>query len=334
MKKTHKNNNTAVELGRLGGQKTAERGPEYYAEIQAKRKERKGGRPKNPPRATHKGILKIGDVELPCFVLDNGTRVISGRGLTRAIGMKGRGQGVARIVALLRNKSSANNELAMAIESPLVFNGGGPLPTQGYKADVLVELCEGVLTARDAGLLKTAQEQRYGDACYMLTRAFAKVGIIALVDEATGYQSDRDRQALQAILDEFLMKEFAAWAKRFPDEFYEQMFRLRGWVWKGMRVNRPQVVGKYTGDLVYDRLAPGIVKELEQRNPKDRRGRRKAKHHQWLTDDIGHPALAQHLHAIIGFMRASDNWKDFYRMVNRAFPKKGDTLRLPAPGGI
>ena len=149
------NNNAAVELGRLGGQKTAERGPEYYAEIQAKRKERKGGRPKNPPRATHKGILKIGDVELPCFVLDNGTRVISGRGLTRAVGMKGRGQGVARIVALLRNKSSDNNELAMAIESPLVFNGGGPLPTQGYKADVLVELCEGVLTARDAGLLKT-----------------------------------------------------------------------------------------------------------------------------------------------------------------------------------
>ena len=333
-KKQKNNNNAAVELGRLGGQKTAERGPEYYAEIQAKRKERKGGRPKNPPRATHKGILKIADVELPCFVLDNGTRVISGRGLTRAIGMKGRGQGVARIVALLRNKSSDNNELAMAIESPLVFNGGGPLPTQGYKADVLVELCEGVLTARDAGLLKTAQEQRYGDACYMLTRAFAKVGIIALVDEATGYQSDRDRKALQAILDEFLMKEFAAWAKRFPDEFYKQMFRLRGWVWKGMRVNRPQVVGKYTSDLVYDRLAPGIVQELEQRNPKDRRGRRKAKHHQWLTDDIGHPALAQHLHAIIGFMRASDNWKDFYRMVNRAFPKKGSTLRLPFPGGI
>jgi hypothetical protein len=322
-------NNAAAELGKLGGDKTAERGPEYYAAIQALRKVKGGGRPPNPRKATHKGVLRIGHVEIPCFVLEDGTRVISGRGLTRAIGMKGRGQGVGRIVALLDRKRSANNELTLAIQNPFVFDGGGPLPTQGYEANILGQLCTAVLDAKNADLLKTTQENRYGEACYILSRAFMHVGIVGLVDEATGYQEVRDRLALQAILDKFLLKELAAWAKRFPDEFYEQMFRLRGWEWKGMKVNRPQVVAGYTKDLVYERLAPGILRELEDRNPKDNRGRRKHKHHQWLTEDIGHPALSQHLYAIIGFMRASNSWKQFYDMVQRAFPKRGETLFLP-----
>lgn len=322
-------NNAAAELGKLGGLKTAERGPEYYAKIQALRKTKAGGRPPNPRKATHKGDLPVGNIKLPCFVLEDGTRVISGRGMTTAIGMRGRGQGAARIAGLLRQKTNANNDLLLAIENPIVFESGAPVPTQGYEATILVEVCEALLDAKDKKKLTTEQELRYADACYMLTRAFAKVGIIALVDEATGYQEVRDRIALQAILDRFLREELAAWAKRFPDEFYKHIFRLKGWKWKGMSINRPSVVAHYTNDLVYERLAPGILEELQSRNPKDSRGIRKARHHQWLTEDVGHPALAQHLYALIGFMRISTAWDQFYRRVQLAFPKKGSTLFLP-----
>ena len=159
-------------------------------------------------------------------------------------------------------------------------------------------------------------------------RGLARVGIVALVDEATGFQEIRDRRALEAILDRFLRKELAAWAKRFPDEFYQEIFRLKGWQWKGMSINRPSVVGKYTNDLVYQRLAPGILAELQSRNPKGQRGQRKSRHHQWLTEDVGHPALAQHLYALIGFMRVSSDWDQFYRFVTRAFPKKNETMLL------
>ncbi len=106
------------------------------------------------------------------------------------------------------------------------------------------------------------------------------------------------------------------------------MFRLKNWQWNGISVKRPSVVGHYTIDLVYSRLAPGILEELKTRNPRTEKGRRKAKHHQFFTEDIGHPALSQHLHAVIGFMRASTGWDQFYRLVQRAFPKRGNTIDL------
>jgi hypothetical protein len=156
----------------------------------------------------------------------------------------------------------------------------------------------------------------------------AKVGIIALVDEVTGYQEVRDREALQKILELYLLKEFAAWAKRFPDDFYKELFRLRGWNWNKLSVARPGYVGKLTNDLVYERLAPGILDDLKRKNPRTESGNRKVRHHQWLTEDVGHPALAQHLHATIALMRAAQNWSSFYTMIERALPKRMGQLPL------
>jgi hypothetical protein len=173
------------------------------------------------------------------------------------------------------------------------------------------------------------QQLHIAEECETLIRSFARVGIVALVDEATGYQEIRDKTALQALLDKYLRKEHAVWAKRFPDEFYQEMFRLRGWQWRGMKINRPSCVGTYTKDIVYERLAPAILDELERRNPPNANGNRKHRHHQFLTDDIGHPALAQHLFAVMAFMRISKSWSDFKLQMDRAFPRKGQTLLLP-----
>jgi hypothetical protein len=228
-------------------------------------------------------------------------------------------------------KPFIGNELAMGLSGPLRFvrPGRGRKVAVGFEATILVDICDAILAARTAGKLGRKQ-LIVADKCEKLARAFAKVGIIALVDEATGYQEVRDRLALQAILDKFLRKEFAAWAKIFPDEFYQQIFRLRGWQWKGMRVNRPQRVATCTKDLVYARLAPGILKELEVRNPIEN-GRRKSKFHQWLTEDVGHPALAQHLYATIGLMRlnADKEWSLFMKMMDRAYPRRDDLANYP-----
>ena len=287
------------------------------------------------PKATHEGMLHIGNAAIPCAVLEDGTRVLTQWGFLRAIGRSGRpaaGRGsdvkkLAPFLALDKLNPYVSKELADSTK-PIVFRVPRGVKAYGYKAETLPQVCEVYLQARDDDVLLKSQE-KFAKACERLMRGLAHVGIIALVDEATGYQEVRDRLALQAILDKFLRKELAAWAKRFPDEFYQQIFRLRGWDWKGMRVNRPQVVAKYTNDFVYERLAPSILKELEARNPKDEKGYRRARHHQWLTDDIGHPALAQHLYAVIGLMRATNSWDQFKSMLDRAFPQRGSTLALP-----
>jgi len=280
-------------------------------------------------------LLHVANVDLQCFVLEDRTRVLSQAGFLEALGRHRKANvrqqdGEERTPPILQGKAIKPFISPEILEKsrPIQFRLPSGVRASGYRADLLPEICEVYLKARDAGVLP-ANQQHVARQAEILMRGLAHIGIIALVDEVTGYQEDRDREALQAILDAYLRKELAAWAKRFPDEFYQQMFRLRGWQWQGMSVNRPSVVGKYTNDIVYERLAPGILEELKQRNPKDEKGQRKSRFHQWLTEDVGHPALAQHLHAVIGFMRASSGWDQFYRLLQRAFPKKGQTIELP-----
>ena len=292
----------------------------------------------NDNDATHRGTLRIGPIEIPCAVLKDGRRVLSENGIANALGGR---SGSAKRLKTEAAKDGAHLPVFLAsrslfpfitkdlLDGPLkpVLYHSGENNVIGYAAEALPEICNIWLQARQDGKLNHQQTDR-AQAAEIIMRGLAELGIIALVDEATGYQDTRDRDALQAILDKYLQKEFAAWAKRFPDEFYREIFRLRGWSWNAMSVARPGVVGKYTNDIVYERLAPGILDELQKRNPSQDDGGRQRKHHQYLTDDIGHPALAQHLHEVIGLMRASATWEQFKTMLNRAFPKKGAQMEL------
>lgn len=287
-------------------------------------------------KATHEGQLSVGGISIPCYVLMDGTRVLSWSGVNRAFGSsvgghRGGQSGVRNLPRILASnavKPFISNELSACAETPYEFQPPrGGRSAYGYEANLLPMMCEAILDAEKEGAFeKNPQPARIAN---LLLRGFARVGIVALIDEATGYQEIRDRKALAAILDKYLAKELAAWAKRFPDEFYKEMFRLRGWAWNPASVAKPSVVGRYTNDLVYERIAPTLLEELEKRNPKNESGNRSNRHHQWLSDDVGHPSLAQHLHAVIGFMRASSTWDGFYRLMQRAFPKKGATLEMP-----
>ena len=161
-----------------------------------------------------------------------------------------------------------------------------------------------------------------------LRRGLATVGVIALVDEATGYQRIREERALATILERFIAKELQPWTKTFDYEFYRQIFRLKGWPGPN-GVARPSVIGHYTNDIVYSRLAPGVLEELRRINPTLPSGKgRRNTHHQWFTPDLGHPKLKEHLAAVIALMKASSNWDIFMRNLNRAFPKSEQQLEL------
>ena len=279
-------------------------------------------------KASHSGTMKIGG-KIPCFVLDDATRVISGRSLTSAIGMKGRGQGTARITDHKALKHHINNKLAVAIANPIKFMGIGNKMTYGYEATILHELCEAILVARDSGSLKTVQEQRYAVYAETLIRSFAKVGIIALIDEATGYQAVRDRNALNKLLEGYIAKDLQKWVKTFPDEFYHNLFRLRGWAYNPLTTKRPGATAYYTVNLIYERLAPGVLDELKKLNQKDEKGRRKNKLFQHLSSDIGHPKLREHIHSVMALQRAcGSDWDMFMALMDKALPKHMDGKQL------
>ncbi len=279
-------------------------------------------------KATHKGILNIANVDIQCFVLEDKRRVISGRSLTKAIGMKGRGPGASRIYTHQALKPFIGPELVQAIENPIQFKSGG-LPTTGFEATILREICEAILNARDANMLKTEQELRYAKAADTLMRAFATVGIIALVDEATGYQAEREKDELQKILAAYISPELMPWTRRFPPEFYEQMFRLWNWQYRPPSLKRPRMVGKLTSRLIYEKLPPGVLEGLRRKNPPDESGRRKHKHLQFLTNDVGNPHLEKQLAVVTALMRISPNWRVFMTHFQRAFPSEVEQMTFP-----
>ena len=159
-------------------------------------------------------------------------------------------------------------------------------------------------------------------------RALSRVGVIALVDEATGYQEVRDRDELHRILAAYIHEELLPWAKRFPDEFYQQLFRLKGWEYKPPSVKRPQFVGKLTNELIYEKLPDGVLQQLREKNPLTSGGYRKHRHHQFLTMDIGNPHLERHVAAVTTLMRVSSTWTRFKKLFDRAYPPAIAQLEL------
>jgi hypothetical protein len=292
-------------------------------------------------KATHTGDLRIGDVVIPCAVLEDGTRVLWQQGFLRAIGRTGRAVGKAvaerslNLPVFLRAsnlKPFISSEILKASTAipykPIISSRGGV--SFGYRADLLPMVCNVFLDAADHNALKFNQQHIYKQ-CKILVRGFGIVGINALVDEATGYQEVRDRKALQLILEKYIGKELAAWERTFPNEFYQNLYKLRDWQFKSVAGRRPMLVGKLTMDIVYQRLAPGVLKELREKMPRNEGGKPKGKLFQMLTPDYGHPKLREHLSNVTVLMKASSNWPNFYRLLQRALPKYGDTLELPFP---
>lgn len=290
------------------------------------------------PQASHGGLLKIGPyANCQCYNVEidgESKRLISQNSFMTIVGIMGSGNaGAKRIAHLLDNPYMPPKKvsgLKAALTTPHRFMTPERILTCGYEGKLIVDYCKAMMELRRLGGLPE-YAIGYAEACEAVVISLAGVAIAAIIDEATGFQLVRERNALAALLDRYLQNEFSAWAKRFPDDFYQELFRLRGWEWKGMKVNRPQCVGNDTKDLVYSRLEVGILKELEIKNPWiPEKNKRQGYHHSLLTDDFGVPALAQHLHTIITIMRGfpDGKWQRFKEFLDVTMPKKGDSVQF------
>lgn len=184
--------------------------------------------PERPAKATHRGILPIGGLQLGCYVLEGGLRVFAKRGMARAIGLKSEG-GNAFLKTLAGKKvgSEISAELREKLENPIAFEIVGADPGHGYEGEVLVDVCKAVVRANEAGKLLESQKSMAAQA-QAIVNALAKVAIVALIDEATGYQTERDPDALRLLVQAYIEKEKREWEKEFPEDFYLTLNKIYG----------------------------------------------------------------------------------------------------------
>lgn len=261
--------------------------------------------------------LHLGELEIPCYVLEDGTRVFSGRGIQKAIGYDNKsGQWMSsfcKIEGISSYLCAGDNSISERLSNPVKFKrndaGGSQSTTNGYEVTLLVDICSAIIDANRAGVFNDETIVRNAD---IIIRSVAKVGIIALVDEATGYQYERENDELQKILKAYISEELLPWQKRFPDIFYKELFRLNGWDFtvKGIK-KRPGIIGKWTNMFIYEELPNGVLDELKKKTPKNESGNRTSRYHQLLTLDIGEPNLEKQINKVITLFQVSDNMKQF-----------------------
>lgn len=274
----------------------------------------------------HDGELDLSGIIISCYVLEDGTRILSGRGMQEALNMvdvelNSKPTSGARLNRYLEQKSLEpyiyKDKLPGHFDPIICYQGDKKI--NGFEATVLADICDAFLEARK-NINLSSRQTIIANQCEILIRGFARVGIIALVDEATGYQNVREKDELQKILKGYISEELLEWQKEFHDKFYQNIFRLRKWDFTTISIkNKPGVIGTWTKNLIYKQLPKGVLEELKTKTPKSKSGNYIARFHQSLTDDTGKKHLRNQLITVIALQDISEDWEQFMRYFNRKF---------------
>lgn len=284
---------------------------------------------RSAPKPTHTGLMSTG---VSCAVLPDGRRVVSmqgNNGLAETFGVSvgskmprwvpgGKAGQLPYVLQATELQPYISDELRDAISEPIVFkNTSGVGAAYGLDAILLPELCEAWLAAEKDGALKQKHHLNTARRAEALYKALARVGAVALVDEATGYQKERKRDELAKLLEQFIAKEMRPWVKVYPPEFFEELCRLRGVPFKA-NMRKPQYFGHLVNNITYDRMAPDLKAILkEERAKANKQG---AKMHQFLSEGVGNEMLQKRFAGIVTLMKVCDTYDDFIELLERVHP--------------
>ncbi len=282
----------------------------------------------------HEGELKLADFIIPCYVLEDGTRILSGRGMQEALKMVDDDDTKQTSGTRLQrhfNQKSLETYLYEGKEpghyDPIVCYKGTQ-KVNGYEATVLADICDAFLEARKKGKLSPRQSI-IAEQCEVLIRGFARVGIVALVDEATGYQYERERYELQKILNAYISDEVLKWQLTFTDSFYREIFRLWGlpFIPKYIK-NKPSFIGTLTTKYIYEQLPNGVLDKIKEKTEKTDRGNYRYRWHQSLTPEIGREHLRKQIYEVTALMSVSEDKKEFERLFRKKYGNEPIQLEL------
>ncbi len=283
------------------------------------------------PVAAYKGALALGGEEIPCYVLNTGQRVIGRTAFTESLtGIKGGGDLEKYLsVSSLRPFMNMNLVLEGMVAFSLPEVEGLERAVKGLPADLAIDIWRGFVSAMEQSLGNkeirlTNRQIQMGMKASMLMAACAKVGLDALIDEATGAQYDRAADALQVKLKAYLGEEMRRWEKTFPDELWIEFARLTNW--HGTVTQRPKYWGKLVIELVYEYLDKDVAKWLKEHAPDPKHGQN---YHQWLSGQYGLKKLVEHIWVLIGVAKTCETMLELRRKMAELNGKRLVQLMLP-----
>jgi hypothetical protein len=288
----------------------------------------------NNKRITHEGILNLGDFKIPCYILEDGTRILSTAAMQKAL-LITTPESSHRTGSMIDKFLSGSKSLKQFIEDgnyareiqtvPCFF---GKKRISGFEAQSLVDFCELMLTARD-NIELTKKQLEVAKKSEILIRSLAKVGIIALIDEATGYQYEREKRELQKILSAYISEEILKWQLTFTDEFYKQIFRLWNIPFTPQFIKRkPSFIGKLTTKYIYEQLPKGVLEKIKENTPKSTAGNYRYRFHQSLTQEIGREHLKKQIIEVTTIMSISQSKEQFDSLFQQKYNSKPVQLEL------
>jgi len=278
------------------------------------------------PRATHSGILLIADQEIACDVLENGKRILRQNTFLKAMGKaKPAGPDAKRakeynlpVFLIANNLTPYLKQEILERAAPIFYKSSDGRRLIGYEATILPEACKVYVQAdHDNVFTDSPQQAKIAAVCKAMLYGLATVGITSLVDCVTGYEKSREKTELQKILDKYISQELREWTRKFPDEFFKQVYRIHGWEYLATKNGRPGCIGHFINKYIYEKLPEGILDELKNKNKLSENGHRKFKHHQFLTEDIGDDNLKKQLVQTITVMKLSETLVQFKKFIDR-----------------
>jgi hypothetical protein len=271
--------------------------------------------------------IRIADIEVPCYVLEDGRRVITMTGMVDTLNIARGGsmkRGMSRLELFVSGKlikPFISNELHERVRNPIRFRINRSV-AYGYDSDTLIDIAESVILADNAGALMR-QQAPIVFQCRVITSALTRIGLVALIDEATGYQTKRDSDELQKILTAYILPEHRPWLQTIPDEFTKEIYRVYGW--KRTADNRgPRYAGKLIRQLIYAQMPRPVLPALDAVNPRNEKYQRKRRHHQFLTKGQGLDHFRTLVITVMTLLRISKNKTDLKRHWAAYFHGQGE----------
>jgi hypothetical protein len=267
------------------------------------------------------GYLKILENEIPVAVLEGEKRVMVQREVVGLLTGNKKG-GLSRYLKPENLQPFLPEKFKhVPLDQAVLKFKIGNVTAQAFEADDIVNICEMYIKASTAGAILPIQRKLAAKA-EMLKRSFAKVGLVALIDEATGYQFLRDKEALRILVEQYIIEEAREWTKEFYDPFFHELDRIYG-NQRTISRSRPKYYARFINKYVYEPIENGLVlDELNRLNLSDRKGYRKKRLHQFLSEKLGLRVLRDRIAKVTAIMQISPNMRRYKESYERMESKQ------------